>query len=143
MRNHCIQQLLIPIALSALGISRRCCSSRSGRLLLSRSLLGLVSLLAKDLVQASSLVCAAVLFRLQISKSSRLGVDILHLSGTLEVELGNLLAGGGVAGLLKVAAQAAKEVAGALGDAISLVGSSGAVSGLVLLVQILNLGKER
>lgn len=83
-----------------------------------------------------------MLFRLQIGKSPRLGVDILHLSRAFKVELGNLLAGGGVGGLFKVAAQAAKEAAGALGDAVGLVGGSGTVGGLILLVHFLDLGEE-
>lgn len=83
-----------------------------------------------------------MLFRLEVGQPPGLAVDVLHLSGAVNVELGNLLAGRRVAGLLKVAVQAREEVVGALGDAVVLVGRLGAVCGLVLLVQVLESAKE-
>lgn len=64
-------------------------------------------LLAKHLLESCSLVGTATsLLRLQVSQTSSLGVDLLNLSAAIRVELGNLLAGGGVGGLLKVRAEA-------------------------------------
>lgn len=53
----------------------------------------------------------------------------------LLTEVDQLLAGGGVGGLLKVRVQAGEEVACALGDAIGLVRRPGSVCCMVLLVE--------
>lgn len=64
-------------------------------------------LLTKHLLESCGLVGAATgLLLLQVSQTSSLGVDLLNLSATIRVELGDLLAGGGVGGLLKVRAEA-------------------------------------
>jgi hypothetical protein len=100
-------------------------------------------LLAKDLLEASSLVGASTgLLLLEISKATSLGVDLLDLSATLSVEIGNLLACGCVGGLLKVGAQAEPEAVGTLGDSVALIGSLGPVGGVVLLVETLEGGEK-
>lgn len=100
-------------------------------------------LLAKDLLKTSSLVGAStVLLLLEIGKTTSLSVDLLDLSAALGVELGDLLAGGCVGGLLKVRAQAEPHAVGALGDSVALIGGLGPVGGVVLLVETLEGGEE-
>lgn len=69
-------------------------------------------------------------------------MDLLDLSAALGVEVGDLLAGGCVGGLLEVRAQAEPQAAGTLGDAVALIGSLGSVGGMVLLVEALEGGEE-
>lgn len=60
-------------------------------------------LLSKDLLETGGLIRAsAVLLLLQVGQTSSLGVDLVDLSAAIRVELGDLLAGGRVGGLLKV-----------------------------------------
>jgi hypothetical protein len=99
-------------------------------------------LLAKDLLKTSGLVgTSTVLLGLEISKTTSLSVDLLNLSAALSVELGDLLAGGGVGSLLEVRAQAEPEAVGTLADAVALIGGLGSVGGMVLLVETLE-GRE-
>lgn len=84
----------------------------------------------------------AVRLLLQLREPPRLGVYVLHLPAPVGVELGDLLAGGRVGGLLKVRVEAAEEAAAAGGDAVGLVGGAGAVRGVVLGVEVLDGGEE-
>ena len=99
-------------------------------------------LLAKDLLKTRGLVgTSTVLLGLEVSETTSLSVDLLNLSAALGVELGDLLAGGGVGGLLEVGAQAEPEAVGTLADAVALIGGLGSVGGVVLLVETLE-GRE-
>lgn len=100
-------------------------------------------LLAKDLLKTSGLVSAStVLLLLEVSKTTSLSVDLLDLSAALGVEVGDLLAGRSVGGLLEVRAQAEPKAVGTLGDSVALIGGLGSVGGVVLLVETLESREE-
>lgn len=138
--NHPWLNSLSGLAVSRSGSrgSRSGSSSRGSRIRSRRSSssssLGF-RLLAKDLLQASSLVSAtAVLLLLDVGESASLGVNVLDLARALSVELDNLTAGVGAAGLLKVRVETREEVVGAVAEAVALVGGASTVSSMVLLV---------
>jgi len=109
--------------------------ARGGAVALTSSILLLI--LAKHPLKTSGLVGTARLLGLQIRKSPGLSVNILHLLGSLLVELDNLLASRSVGGLLKVRAEASPEAAGTGTDSVGLVRGLGAVGGVELLVETL------
>lgn len=69
-------------------------------------------------------------------------MDVLHLLGSLRVEVDELLARGGAGRLLKVRPQPRKERVGLLGHAVGLVDALGLVGGVVLGIEVLKGGEE-
>ena len=59
-------------------------------------------------------------------------MDVLHLLGSLLVELDNLLASRGVGGLLEVGAETSPEAAGTGADSVSLIRGLCAVGCVIL-----------
>lgn len=139
-----------------------------GRTWAGRGCLGLGLLGAKDTLQARGLVGgAAVLLLLKLSQTTCLGVDVLELLLTLVVytveellediyhreehrdkgvkghtEVDQLLSRRSVGRLLKVRVQPRKQRAGLGGDAIALINRLGAIDGVELAVELVELGEE-
>jgi len=93
-------------------------------------------------VLASTLASAVCLLLLQLCQASRLVVDVQNLLLGLGVEVDKLLASWGTSSLLVVGSQAREEGAGLLGNTVGLVDRLGLVGGMVLLIKVVESGKE-